>query len=89
MSTTKIAFVDAVFTLVEQDERVGGAGIHHVGVLVVDSPLASAVAPAETAYPVVDRTTAQTLDANAFVVDAVAVVRWAVEDFGFIACMFV
>ena len=89
MSTTKIAVVDAVFTLVEQDEGVGGAGINHVGVLVVDSPLAAAVAPAGAANPVVDRTTTQTRDANAFVVDAVAVVRWAVEDFGVIACVFV
>ena len=56
---------------------------------MVDSPLAAAVAPTGTAYPVVDRTTTQTRDANAFVVDAVAVVRWAVEDVGVISGMFV
>ena len=56
---------------------------------MVDSPLAAAVAPAGAANPVVDRTTAKTRDANAFVVDAVAVVRWAVEDVGVISGMFV
>tara|TARA_B100000674_G_scaffold376919_1_gene319412 strand:+ start:1116 stop:1379 length:264 start_codon:yes stop_codon:yes gene_type:complete len=56
---------------------------------VVDSPLTAAVAPSGTSHPVVDRTTAKTRDANAFVVDAVAVVRWAVEDVGVISGMFV
>ena len=56
---------------------------------MVDSPLTAAVAPSGTSHPVVDRTTAKTRDANAFVVDAVAVVRWAVEDVGVISGMFV
>ena len=50
--------------------------------------VAAAGAPAGTFHPVVDRTTAKTRDANAFVVDAVADVRWAVEDVGVISGIF-